>query len=176
MSRASIRYAKAVLENALASGLAESVNGDMKLVHNTIAENRELKNFLHNPVIRKEIKLSALSEVFSGVQKDTQDLFKLLFENKRFEILDEVAVQYTKLYDKQNGVEEVSVITALPLTPELEAKVLSKAKEFTSNKVILNSRVDSSILGGFILRVGDKQYNASVAHKLSELKREFSNN
>lgn len=176
MSRASVRYAKAVLENASASGSATTINDDMKLVYSTIKDNRELKNFLNNPVIRPEIKLSALSEVFTGVQKDTQDLFRLLFENKRFEILEEVAAQYIKLFDIQNGVEEAVVITAFPITPELETKVLEKVKEFSTNKVTLNNQVDPSILGGFILRLGDKQYNASVAHKLAELKREFSKN
>jgi F-type H+-transporting ATPase subunit delta len=67
------------------------------------------------------------------------------------------------------------VTTAFPITAELEAKVLSKIKEFSSKKITLINTVDPAIIGGFILRMGDQQYNASVANRLQQLKREFSN-
>jgi F-type H+-transporting ATPase subunit delta len=79
------------------------------------------------------------------------------------------------LYDESKGVEVAKVTTALPITPELEKKVLAKIADFSNKKITINNIVDPEIIGGFILRVGDQQYNASVASKLSELKREFSN-
>ena len=61
------------------------------------------------------------------------------------------------------------------MTPEIEAKVLSKVKQMTgSENVTINNTIDESIIGGFILRVGDLQYNASIANQLGNLKREFS--
>ena len=175
MSRAAIRYAKAILDIAQTSGKAEAVNNDMKSIVKAVAESTELKDFLSSPVIKMEVKKSALSEIFSNVQAETQSLFNLLFENKRYEILESIAVQYTKLYDVSNGVEVAKVTTAFPITAELETKVLAKIAEFSKNKITIENIVDPSIIGGFILRVGDQQYNASVASKLSELKREFSN-
>jgi len=175
MSRAAIRYAKAILDIAQTSGKAEVVNNDMKSIITAVAESAELKDFLSSPVIKMEVKKSALSEIFSNVQAETQSLFNLLFENKRYEILESIAVQYTKLYDVSNGVEVAKVTTAFPITAELETKVLAKIAEFSKNKITIENIVDPSIIGGFILRVGDQQYNASVASKLSELKREFSN-
>jgi F-type H+-transporting ATPase subunit delta len=175
MSRAAIRYAKAILDIAQTSGKAEAVNNDMKSIITAVAESAELKDFLSSPVIKMEVKKSALSEIFSNVQAETQSLFNLLFENKRYEILESIAVQYTKLYDVSNGVEVAKVTTAFPITAELETKVLAKIAEFSKNKITIENIVDPSIIGGFILRVGDQQYNASVASKLSELKREFSN-
>ena len=83
--------------------------------------------------------------------------------------------QYNRLYDKSKGIEVAKVTTALPITPELETKVLAKIAEFSKKKITIHNIVDPEIIGGFILRVGDQQYNASVASKLSELKREFSN-
>jgi len=62
------------------------------------------------------------------------------------------------------------------MTDKLEAKVLAKVKELTSKSVELENIVDDTIIGGFILRIGDKQYNASVANKLNNLKREFTLN
>jgi F-type H+-transporting ATPase subunit delta len=175
MSRAAIRYAKAILDIAQTSGKAEAVNNDMKSIINAVSESADLKDFLTSPIIKMEVKKSALSEIFSNVEKETNSLFHLLFENKRFEILEAIAIQYNKLFDESNGIEVAKVTTAFPITAELETKVLAKIAEFSNKKITIQNIVDPSIIGGFILRVGDQQYNASVASKLSELKREFSN-
>ena len=175
MSRAAIRYAKAILDIAQTSGKADAVNNDMKSIVNAVAESVELKDFLTSPIIKMDVKKSALSEIFLNVQAETNSLFHLLFENKRFEILESIAKEYNHLYDESNGIEVAKVTTAFPITPELEAKVLAKIAEFSNKKITIENIVDPAIIGGFILRVGDQQYNASVANKLSELKREFSN-
>ncbi len=175
MSRAAIRYAKAILDIAQTSGKAEAVNNDMKSIVAAIAESVELKDFLSSPIIKMDVKKSALSEIFSTVQNETNSLFHLLFENKRFEILESIAKEYLHLFDVSRGVEVAKVTTAFPITAELEAKVLAKIAEFSSMKITIENIVDPTIIGGFILRVGDQQYNASVASKLSELKREFAN-
>jgi len=80
------------------------------------------------------------------------------------------------LFDESQGTQIAKVTTAIPLTKELEAKVLAKVKELTGNDAEVHNTVDESILGGFILRVGDIQYNASIANKLDKLKREFTLN
>ena len=175
MSRAAIRYAKAILDIAQTSGKADAVNNDMKSIVNAVSESADLKDFLTSPIIKIEVKKSALSEIFSNVQNETNSLFHLLFENKRFEILEAIAIQYNKLFDESNGIEVAKVTTAFPITVELETKVLAKIAEFSNKKITIQNIVDPTIIGGFILRVGDQQYNASVASKLSELKREFSN-
>lgn len=175
MSRAAIRYAKAILDIAQTSGTADAVNIDMKSIVNAVAQSAELKDFLTSPIIKMDVKKSALSEIFSNIQKETTSLFHLLFENKRFEILESIAKEYNNLYDESNGIEVAKVTTAFPITPELEAKVLAKISEFSYKKITIVNIVDPTIIGGFILRVGDQQYNASVANKLNELKREFAN-
>ena len=80
------------------------------------------------------------------------------------------------LYNESKGLQAATVITAVAITPELETKVLAKVTELTgSTEVDLENIVDESIIGGFVLRVGDTQYNASIASQLGKLKREFSN-
>ena len=175
MSRAAIRYAKAILDIAQSSGKAEAVNNDMKSIVTSVGDSAELKEFLASPVIKMDVKKSAVSEIFSSVQNETNSLFQLLFENKRFEILESVAKEYKRLFHESNGVEVAKVTTAIAITPELESKVLAKIAEFSNKKITIENTIDPSIIGGFILRVGDQQYNASVANKLGELKREFSN-
>lgn len=175
MSRAAIRYAKAILETAVSGGNTAKVNDDMKSVVAAVNSSNELKEFLSSPVITSEMKMNALTEVFASVQPETKSLFKLLQENKRFEILGTIADQFNALYDELQGVEVAKVTTAIPLTAELEAKVLAKVATISDKKVTIENIVDPAIIGGFILRIGDKQYNASVANRLQELKREFSN-
>ena len=175
MSRAAIRYAKAIIENAVSNGRADEVNQDMNLILNTVSSNEELQHFLISPVVKPQQKYTAIAEIFASVQPDTKGLFLLLKENKRFELLGEIAQQYKVQHDVLNGIEEAHVTTAFPITPELESKVLAKIKEFSNKKITLINTVDSSIIGGFVLRIGDQQYNASVSSRLQQLKREFSN-
>jgi F-type H+-transporting ATPase subunit delta len=174
-TRAAIRYAKAILDLANSKGVAEAVNNDMKLIASTIESNLELSTFIQNPTTRVDVKESALLEVFADVNGITKGLFHLLFENKRFEILDAIAVQYSKVFDESNGIEVAKVTTAIPMDTALEAKVLAKIATLSDKKITIENIVDPAIIGGFILRIGDQQYNASVANRLQVLKRELSN-
>lgn len=174
-TRAAIRYAKAILDLANSKGVAEAVNNDMKSIASTIESNLELSTFIQNPTTKVEVKESALLEVFANVNGVTKGLFHLLFENKRFEILEGIALEYKKLFDESNGVEVAKVTTAIPMDAALEAKVLAKVSTLSDKKITIENIVDPSIIGGFILRIGDQQYNASVANRLQVLKRELSN-
>ena len=147
----------------------------MKSIATTIKGNLELSTFIQNPTLKVEVKENALLEVFADINAVTKGLFHLLFENKRFEILEAIAIEYNKLFDENNGIEIAKVTTAIPLDAALEAKVLAKIATISDKKIILENIVDASIIGGFILRIGDKQYNASVANRLQVLKKELSN-
>ena len=175
MARAAIRYAKAILDIASESGKALEVNNDMTSIVAAIASSNELSDFLVSPIIKVETKIAAVLEIFADIQSETKGLFRLLQENKRFEILAAIASQYNLLFDEMNGVETANVTTAFPMTPDLETKVLAKIATFSDKKITIVNVVDPAIIGGFILRIGDKQYNASIANRLQELKREFSN-
>ena len=174
-TRAAIRYAKAILDLAISQGVANEVYNDMVLISSTISGNKELNDFIENPTLSNTVKESALTEVFASTNGLTKGLFHLLFENKRFEILEGVASQYVLQSDEMNGFEVAKVTTAIPMDAALEAKVSEKIREFSNKKITIENIVDESIIGGFILRIGDKQYNASIANRLKVLKRELSN-
>jgi F-type H+-transporting ATPase subunit delta len=174
-TRAAIRYAKAILEIAESKGVAVAVSDDMNSIASTINGNLELSTFIQNPTLKVEVKENALLEVFANTNSVTKMLFHLLFENKRFEILEAIALEYNKLFDIMNGVEVAKVTTAIPMDAALEAKVLAKIATLSDKKITIENIVDASIIGGFILRIGDKQYNASIANRLQVLKRELSN-
>ncbi|NAS31665.1 ATP synthase F1 subunit delta [Flavobacteriaceae bacterium R38] len=174
--RAAIRYAKAIIGLAEDQKATDAVNDDMKTIVKTLAENSELRSLLVNPVIKSEIKRASLKAIFSKVQNVTEGAIDVLIQNKRIDTLGAVAEKYIFLYDQLRGKEVAVVTTAVPLSGALEKKVLAKVKELTGNDVQIENKVDKDIIGGFILRLGDLQYNASIANKLSNLKRDFINN
>jgi F-type H+-transporting ATPase subunit delta len=175
-ARAAIRYAKAVLSLASDQNSAEAVNNDMKSIATTIAESKDLNEMLQSPVVKSSDKKTVLLEVFKGSNKMTANLIDTLITNKRLVLLSDVASSYNRLYDELKGTQVAKVTTAVPLTDDLRVKVLAKVKELTGKDAEVENIVDEDILGGFILRVGDIQYNASIANKLNTLKREFTLN
>jgi len=131
---------------------------------------------LKSPVVKLSEKADVLKAIFPSVSAESKSLFNILVTNKRVDILSQVATQYGILYDLANNKENAFVTTAIPMTSELEAKVMAKLKTLTTKEVTLSNSVDEDILGGFILRVGDQQYDASVSNQLNTLKRKFTIN
>ena len=175
-SRTAIRYAKAVLDLAKEQKSAEVLNADMKSIANAVETSKDLKDMLLSPIVPSKIKKSALLAIFTDLNTLSVNLIDTLIQNKRISILGGVAEKFTELYNEYQGKQVAKVTSAVPLTEELNARVLAKVKELTGKEAELVSVVDASILGGFILRVGDIQYDASIANKLNKLKREFTLN
>ncbi|WP_430908590.1 ATP synthase F1 subunit delta [Maribacter sp. 2-571] len=173
-SRAAIRYAKAILDLAVDQKAADAVEKDMRSVVATIAGSEELSKTLSSPVINSGVKKNALALIFKGGHAITEGLFSILSENKRIGMLNAVAEKFIILNEDRKGKGIALVTTAVPLTPELEKKILKQVAQLTGNEVTIENRVDERIVGGFILRVGDLQYDASIANKLGNLKREFT--
>lgn len=175
-SRAALRYAKAILSLAQDKNLAKEVNEDMDLIRKTLKSSSELRAVLKSPVVKESAKKNSLNQIFKDVNPLTLGLFRILGENNRLELLTMVTTKYTEIYNDLMGIQVAKVTTAIPLTPGLEIKIQAKVKEMTGNEAEIKNVVDPSIIGGFILRVGDQQYNASVASQLSSIKRELQNN
>lgn len=174
-SRAAIRYAKAVLDLAVEKKASGAVEKDMRSIVATVSDSKELRNMLASPIIKGESKKEALAAIFKGGNAITSGLIDTLTVNKRIAILNEVALKYIILNEDLKGEGVAFVTTAVPLTSDLEKKVLKQVAQLTGNKVTIENKVDERIVGGFILRVGDLQYDASISNKLNNLKREFTN-
>lgn len=175
-TRAAQRYAKAILELAKDQNVSEVVNNDMESISQTITASDELQDVLASPVVKADLKKNALREIFKDAHPLTLGAFDILLENNRIIILKAVAQKYNELYNELNNIQVATVTTAIPLDASLEAKIQDKIKELTGNSATIKNITDPAIIGGFILRIGDLQYNASVARSLKDLKREFSNN
>ena len=175
-ARPALRYAKAILNLAKETKTDSLVNDNMKFIAGTIAGSSDLKRMLKSPVVKAADKRKVLTALFGDkVDAIIKGLFNLLEENKRMVMLQPIASQYTTIYDYLKNMNIAKVTTAVALTKEMEEKVLNKVVELTGNKTSIENIIDPSILGGFILRVGDLQYDASISNNFNELRREFDN-
>lgn len=173
-SRAAIRYARAILDFAVENKATDAVEENMLSIVDTVSNSSDLREMLASPVVKGVDKKRVLLEIFKGSHTISENLIGLLVDNKRISLLNEVAEKYITLNEELKGESIAYVTTAVPLTSELEKKILKQVEGMTGNKIVLENRIDESIVGGFILRVGDLQYDASIANKLSNLKREFA--
>ncbi len=174
-SKVALRYAKAVLDLAIGNKATDKVEKDMRAIAATIVGSKELQELLGNPVVSGTIKKDILETIFKESDSITEGLFSLLVENRRVSLLNEVALKYIILNEQFKGQHVAYVTTAIAMTPGLEKKVLDQVIKLTGNKVTLKNNIDENIIGGFILRIADLQYDASIANKLDNLKREFIN-
>lgn len=169
------RYAKALFDDAAAKGAVETVNNDMKLVAKTVADSKDLRVFLKSPIIKSAKKISALKQIFGdNISAESTALILLLIDNGREGYLGEIATFFNKFYNEHNGILEVKITTAVPLddaTEQLVRKAI--ASKVGDKKLIVKSTIDKDILGGFIVDLGNKVYDASVRNKLSNIANEL---
>ena len=175
-ARAAIRYAKAILNLAKDSKEETAVNNDMLFIDATISENEAFEVMIKSPIVKSSDKIKVLNAIFEGkVNNITLGLFHLLQDNKRIDILLSVVKQYAIIYDFDKHMQVAKVTTAVPLTAAIEKQILAKIVSLTGEEANLENVINPDILGGFILRVGDVQYDASISNYLNELKKEFDN-
>ncbi len=175
-ARAAKRYAKAILSLAKDKNAAEAVNRDMLSIRHTVLGSRDLQSFLASPVIKNSLKKSSILAIFKNLDKVTQGALDLLIENGRINLLGSVAREYINYYNHDNDIQEAIVTTAVPLDKDLEKVIMAKVKELTGSETSLKQVIDEDIIGGFILRIGDLQYDASVSRNLNNLKRKLKDN
>ena len=161
------------MDLAVEQGKVKEVEKDLRLVLDTIQESDPLKEVLHSPVLTDQDKGVALKALFGKTEPLTGDLFNLLATNKRVAILKEVSEQYIALYEEMKGQDVAKVLTAVPLNADLEKKLLKQLKAITGRDVVIENEINPDLIGGFILQLGDLEYNASIASKLGNLKREL---
>lgn len=175
-ARAAKRYAKAILSLAKDKNAAEAVNKDMHDIRQTVLGSKDLQSFLSSPIIKNSLKKSSILAIFKDLHNVTQGALDILIENGRINLLGSVAREYINFYNLDNEIQEAVVTTAVPLDKDLEKLIMAKVKELTGSEASLKQLVDEDIIGGFILRIGDLQYDASISRNLNNLKRELKDN
>ena len=174
-SRAAIRYAKAIYEIADEENLINEIFNDMIRINKLNRDSSDFKNLLSNSIIDNFDKKKAISFLLEKNNSITEKLLDLLIHNKRVAIISDIANSFIQLYNKNNNIKEAIVITASPIDKDLEKKILSQIKIPAAKSINLINLVDSSIIGGFIIRYDGKEYNASIKQNLKNLKTELIN-
>ena len=176
--RVAARYAKSLLDLGKEMGTLETVKQDMDLLGKTVAENRDLRLLLRNPIVKHDKKLAILTAIFQGKVSDvTMQFFTILTQKNRESALESMGTEFQAQYNVMQGIQTAQVTSATPLTPalrdELEQLVI---KQTGLTEVKLTEKVDPSLIGGFVLRVGDQQIDDSVRTSLRKLRTSLQEN
>ncbi len=175
--RIASRYAKSLLDLAVEKGQLEEVNNDMLMFSNLVKENRDLLLMLKSPIITHDKKLAVLNQIFEGKVNDlTLAIFQILTKKHREMYLDQIAVEFHHQYNSNQGIEEATVTTTFELDAKTKAEFESIVTQISGKKVELTQVIDEDLIGGFILKIGDRQIDDSVSSKLKALKLEFTKN
>ncbi|MFV0304313.1 MAG: ATP synthase F1 subunit delta [Moheibacter sp.] len=176
--RAAKRYAKGLMQFAVESGQTQQINQEMMDLQKAVQDSRELNQFLSSPILDSRKKVEVAKIIFKDFSPTTQNFIQLVINHGREKGLKEITKQYHYLYNQLNNVHKAEVITATELNDGLINEIVEKAKATIGNDYTyeIENKVDSSLIGGFILRVGDKQIDTSVKSKLFRLKKEFDKN
>lgn len=177
VSTVAFRYAKSLLDLAQEMSLTDVVYKDMTLFKGTVEESRPLMVMLKNPIVRTEKKLAVLKAVFATrLNPVSMSFFQIITRKNREAIMDAIADEYIRLYNEMKGIERATVVTTVPLTDELRERFKATVAEMTGGKLVeLNEKIDSKLIGGYVLRVGDQQIDGSIRSQLNELRLRFLN-
>lgn len=176
--RVASRYAKSLLELAEEKGVLENIYSDMKQFSKVCKDSREFVLMLSNPIIKHDKKNAILKGIFKGKVHDiTLALFDIITRKNRESILPELAKAFLAQYNVRKGIEEAKVTTAVALSDDLRKEMITLVKKISGkNEVELQEVVDKDMIGGYILKVGDRQIDDSLRSKIKDLEYNFSQN
>ncbi len=171
------RYAKSLIDLSNEQKVMDAVNNDMKLFVDVCKNNRDFTMLLSNPIIDSSKKLKIITGVFADkVNKMTMSFFTIVVKKGRESYLYDIAKAFLSQYKVLKGIQTAEVVSAVGLDDTLRKKIYDLVRKGSNSEVELIERVDKALIGGFILRLDDKQYDASVASDIRKLAQSFTSN
>lgn len=172
-SKISVRYSRALFQSALEKKILDKVNQDMIFI-SEICKISEAKEFLHSPIIPPSKKEAIFHKmVGDNVEKITLSLIDLVVKNNRESYLPAIARVFIHETMKYRGITESVLTTAVKVDAKVKKQIIDLISEVFKTKVKLEEKIDTEIIGGFILRVDDNYIDASVSNKLRKIKKEL---
>ena len=163
------RYAKSIFNLAQEKGRLEKVYEDVNILVTVFENDPHALGFLTNPVLsfskKKEIFNKALNDKLGPI---TMSALYFIIKNKRAKLFLQILEEYNLLYRKHKKIMCVDLITAKKAKDELKGAIIKRLGQ--EQKILLNERVDKSILGGFLIKVNDKQFDSTVKNHLNKIK------
>lgn len=171
------RYAQGLLNFTQESGSTASVFAEMKDLVGTIVKSKDLQNFFNSPVIENRKKISVSEEIFKNFSPVSRNLIQLVIKHGREGQLANIGQEFINKVEDLNGVQRITLTSATALSEDNIQNILKSTNLVNhQNQFDVKSIIKPEILGGYILRVGDQQIDASVKTKLDRLQKEFQLN
>jgi len=168
------RYATSLLETSLEKNNLEVVTSDIQLLVQTLEQSKELKRMLHSSVVRPEIKLNILKEIFEKkIYKDSMNFIEFVISKNRESLLSSIGKRFLELRDDHLGIANVFVTSVTEFSNDQKNLLQTRLEKILNKRVRLNFKTDLNLIGGFIAKVNDTLYDASIRHQLELLKKQF---
>ncbi len=167
-------YAASLFSLADEENLLSETMDELLALRSVFLENADYAPLLDSPTLPLSSRLSLIDEAFEGASEYVKNFIKILCEKKCTHLFSECVKNFEKLYNKKYNIENVTVITAFPLSEALREKLTRKLSDDLKKKVILDLKVDESILGGLIIRTENSQTDVSVRARLDAIKAQLS--
>jgi F-type H+-transporting ATPase subunit delta len=172
----STRYAKALIKVGCDNNCLDSIKADMELIGGTIGDNPMFRQILDNPVIKPPQKRSVMNELLEKrIHPLTLNFINIIIHNRREILLGDVARNFIAIYEKMKGIQRAHVVSAVEMSGETVQQLQRQLKALYKSDVQMTAETNPSLIGGFILRVGDRQYDASLSSRLERLKKKMIN-
>ena len=167
-------YSEALFGAAKDAGKLDEVREQLGEFADALNEDRNLQIFLFSPYFSSEEKKDGVKRIVSDADERMLNFLELLAERHRMPAIFRIRDRFEELWAEENKQLEVELISAVELDPELVKRVGEEIGRRTGRKVELSSEVDEGVLGGLVLRVGNKVLDASIRSKLEKLRREVA--
>jgi len=169
------RYAATLLEAAAELKVEAQVQADVEGLRATLLASAELGACLGNRLVEAQVHRALLESLFAGkVQPLTLNFLLLLAERGRAGLLPGVLAAFTDLYDARQGVLQAEVRSAVELSEEQRRGIQQRLEAYTGKQVRLSARVDKSLKGGAVARVGDTVFDGSLVRHLESLRAQLA--
>ena len=171
------RYAKSLADIALKNNAMDETLQDMKLVLEACKSVSELRQLLRSPIIKTKKKIKIIQEIFSSrISATTLNFIEMITVKKREAFLQTIAESFIVIYKRINQIETVTVTSVNPLEQDYKERLIAEVKKTGCKKVELIEKTSSDLIGGLIIKYGDKQIDASIKTKINRLKKTLSKN
>ena len=166
------RYAKALFTVGKEQDTYEGYNDALQALAGLFEQTPEVADALTNPLYPMDVRDKVMAGIIESMKVDKvmANFLNLVVEKKRAEILPEIAEAYKAMVDDEKNISHGSVISAVELSDELQAKVQETLEKLTGKKVELSTSVDPSLIGGIVAKVGDLVLDGSIKTQLAGLK------
>ena len=176
MKSASLQYATAMADIAVAQGAAEPVSEQLAGFSALYGESGELRNFLASPAVSRESKHRVIEKLLarSGGSKIVRNFLFLIADHQRTYILPEIVAAFEDVVRQRQGIAEAQISSAVELTAAQKAEMAFTLERMTGKRVDAKFSLDPALLGGAVVRLGDTIYDGSLRKRLNEMRARLS--